>query len=436
MDAANILKPALARGEITVIGATTPGEMRELRQDGALMRRFDLMTMKEPDTAKVRRILDEAVSTYVMHHEILFDDDMLDLVVGLCDRYLPALRFPDKAFNVIDHACVLARKREAPRVEAVDVRRAVERSGSVRLSPPDERTRISLETLEAALSSRVFGQPEAVRAMTTCARVSMLGMNQGGTAGAYLFNGPSGVGKTEMAYAFSQAMGFPLVRIDMSEFMERHAIARLIGAPPGYVGFDRDGILIAAADKHDDMVILFDEAEKAHPDVYDILLQMLDYGCIRSGDGRMVSFGRAHVILSSNIGATASGKTAMGFGRRTDAEEVSREAISATFRKEMLARIPNRIQFRAHSEEAKADIARKAFARARQRYADSGYDVVFSEALVAWILARPEGDGVGGRGIQDRIMEEIHNPVVSAFLADPSRRQAEVTVQDGCVVVT
>lgn len=435
MDAANILKPALARGDITVIGATTPTEMRELRMDAALMRRFDQMTLREPDAIKVRRILDEAVGSYVSHHKILVEDDMLDMIVALCDRYLPAHRFPDKAFNIIDQSCVIARKRGVDKVEAEDVRRAVERNGSVRLSPPDQEMRKRLENLNGALSGRVFGQVEAVKAMVTCARVSMLGMNQGGTAGAYLFNGPSGVGKTEMAYAFSEAMGFPLVRIDMSEYMERHAVARLIGAPPGYVGFDRDGILIEAADRHTDMVVLFDEAEKAHPDVYDILLQMLDYGCIRSGDGRLVSFGRAHVILSANIGAAASGKTALGFGRETNVEEVAKEAVSETFRKEMLARIPNRIQFKSHTEEAKADIVRKTFATAKQRYADSGYEVEFSEELVAWILRQPEGDGVGGRGIQDKILDRIHNPVVDAFLADPDKVKAMVCLKDEKIVV-
>jgi ATP-dependent Clp protease ATP-binding subunit ClpA len=435
MDAANILKPALARGEITVIGATTPGEMRELRQDGALMRRFDQMVLKEPDVIKVRRILDEAVSTYVMHHKVLFDDDMLDLTVGLCDRYLPALRFPDKAFNVIDQACVLARKRGAGRANADDVRQAVERNGSVRLTAPDEATRKRLAGLEGAISKRVFDQPEAVKSMSTCARTSMMGMNQGGTAGAYLFNGPSGVGKTEMAYAFAEAMQIPLVRIDMSEFMERHSVSRLIGAPPGYVGFDHMGILAEAADKYTDFVLLFDEAEKAHPDVYDILLQILDYGYTTSGDGRPLFFGRAHVILSANIGAAAAEKPALGFGRETNGEEAAKEAITQTFRKEMLARIPNRIQFHKVTESGKSNIARKAFMNARQRYADSGYDVTFDESLVAWILSKPEKDGVGGRAVQDRILEEIHDPVVQAFLADPDRRKALVTVKDDELVI-
>ncbi len=435
MDAANILKPALSRGEITVIGATTPDDMRELRKDRALMRRFDQLMLKEPDTAKVRRILDEAVGTYVMHHKILVEDDMLDMIVGLCDRYLPAQRFPDKAFNVIDQACVVAKKRGVGRVEAQDVRTAVERNGSVRLSPPDEVTRQRLESLDEAMSKIVFGQPEAVTSMVRAARLSMLGMGRGGTAGAYLFNGPTGTGKTEMAYAFAKSMDYPLVRIDMSEFMEKHAISRLIGAPPGYVGFDQEGILISAADKNDDMVLLFDEVEKAHPDIYDILLQILDYGYCRSGDGRMVSFGRAHVILSANIGASAGDKPALGFGRETDPKAIADEEVAKTFRKELLARIPNKIQFRKHSDEAKYGIAHKALTSARQRYADSGYEVIFEEDVATWVLEQTNDEGTGGRGIQDKILELIHNPVVDAFLADPDRRLAKVSIKDGKIFI-
>lgn len=435
MDAANILKPALARGDITVIGATTPGEMREIRRDGALMRRFDLMTVEEPDTGQVRRILDEAVGSYVLHHQVLVEDDMLDLVVDLADRYLPAGRFPDKAFNLVDTACVLARKRGAGRVCADDVRRAIERNGGIRLTSPDESIRERVSRLEETISRRVFGQPEAVEALGRAARAALLGMNQGGTAGAYLFNGPSGVGKTEMAYAFAEAMGYPLVRIDMSEFMEKHAVSGLIGAPPGYVGYDRDGILVEAADKHGDMVLLFDEAEKAHPEVYDILLQILDNGSLRSADGRMVSFARAHVILSANIGAAEAEKPALGFGRETNAAEATKDALGKTFRKEMLARIRNRIQFGMPAEEARAGIVRKELDLAQRRYADSGYKVTFDETLVSWILSRPDSDGFAGRGLQDRILEEILDPVVTAFLEDPERRVAHVTLEGDRIIL-
>ena len=436
MDAANILKPALARGDITVIGATTPDDMRDLRRDRALMRRFDQMMLKEPDKARVRRILDEAVGSYVMHHKVLVEDRMLDLIVDLCDRYLPAHKFPDKAFNVIDQACVISRKRDAGRVSEEDVRKAVERNGSVQLSPPDEATRLRLKNLEAKMSDMVFGQPAAVKSMVRAARLSAMGMNRGGTAGAYLFNGPTGVGKTEMAYAFANAMDYPLVRIDMSECMEKHAVSRLIGAPPGYVGFEQEGLLTAAADKYDDMVILLDEIEKAHPDVYDILLQILDYGCLRAGDGRVVTFGRAHIILSANIGASDGERPALGFGRETDPEEVAKEQVKGTFRKEMLARIPNQIQFGKHSEDARTSIVRKALDQARQRDADSGDQVISEETVIDWVAQVPKDAATDGRGIQDRVQELVHDRVVEAFLEDPDRLEARVSVEDDVLVIS
>ena len=435
MDAANILKPALARGEITVIGATTPDEMRELRRDAALMRRFEAMPLKEPTPQKVRRILDEAVGDYVGHHRIAVDDAMLDLVVDLCERHLPALRFPDKALNVIDQSCVFALGRGADLVEEIDVRRAVERSGGARLTRPDAEMRRRLEVLPEVLSERVFGQEEAVSAVVRSARLSIMGLSAGGTAGAYLFNGPSGVGKTEMAYAVAEGLGFPLVRIDMSEYMEKHAVSRLIGAPPGYVGFDQDGILTRAADTHDDLVLLFDEAEKAHPEVFDILLQILDYGVLRAADGRKLSFRRAHVILSANIGAAAAERPAMGFGRETNAEEVSLEAVEAAFRKELLNRIPHRIQFTRAAPDANVRIARKAIEAARREFADRGIAATFGLGLAEFVAGLGGAGAANGRGIEGTVQSEICLPIVARLLGAPDLVSVEVRLEDGRVVV-
>lgn len=434
MDAANILKPALARGEITVIGATTPSEMREIRRDGALMRRFDMMTITEPSAAKVREIVDEAVGSYVAHHEVLVEDDMLDLLVNLSDRYLPAARFPDKAFNVLDTACVLARQRDADMVDGTDIRRAIERNGGPRLTTPEPALRARVAGLEEALSARVLGQPEAVQALARAARMSMMGLSQGGVAGAYLFNGPTGVGKTEMARAFASAMELPLVRIDMSEFMERHSISALIGAPPGYVGHDRDGVLIDAADKHSEMVLLFDEAEKAHPEVHDILLQILDAGALRSADGRTVSLSGAHVILSANIGAGDAEKPALGFGRKTDEAEVTQDAIARVFRREMIGRIRNRIQFSTPDDEARRGIIGKELARARARLADSGVKVVFDDAVVDFLM---EGDtpSYGIREVQDKIMAKVLDPLTEFLLEAPNPGAKVRVSEEGDIVI-
>lgn len=415
MDAANILKPALARGDITVVGATTPSEMRDIRRDGALMRRFDMMTVSEPSVTKVRQIIDEAVGSYVAHHDILVEDDMLDLIVDLADRYLPAGKFPDKAFNVLDTSCVIAGQRGSDIVKSDDVRQAIERNGGTRLAAPDMETKNRVASLEAALSERVLGQPEAVKALARAARTAALGMSPGGTAGAYLFNGPTGVGKTEMARAFASAMNLPLVRIDMSEFMEKHSVSGLIGAPPGYVGHDRDGILIDAADRYSEMVLLFDEAEKAHPEVHDILLQVLDAGAVRSADGRIVSLAGAHVILSANIGARAAEKPAIGFGRENDELEIANEEIARVFRRELLGRIRSRVQFDRPDREACLGIVKKELDLASRRFADRGVTVVFEDG-VAELLSGGSDLSYGMREVQDRIVEKVHDPLTTFLL--------------------
>lgn len=433
MDVANILKPALARGDITVIGATTPSELREIRRDGALMRRFDAMTVCEPSAEKVRRIIDEAIGNYVLHHEIAFEDEMLDMVVDLSDRYLPASRFPDKAFNVIDTACVIAAQRGVDRVDGSDVRRAVERNGGPRLTRPEADMVARISTLETTLSSGVLGQQEAAGALARAVRTSALGMNQGGVSGSYLFNGPTGVGKTEMARVFADAMNLPLVRIDMSEFMERHSVSGLIGAPPGYVGHDRDGILIDAADRHDGMVLLFDEAEKAHPDVHDILLQVLDNGSVRSADGRVVSLARAHVILSANIGARDAERASVGFGRTTDEKEVSREAVEQVFRREMIGRIRNRIQFSRPDAGVLRKIVEKEMRLSARKFADRGIHVEFDESLTDFLVDdRRLSNGV--REIQDRILTSVHDPL-AAFLLENPGTGAHVRLVGGEVVI-
>jgi ATP-dependent Clp protease ATP-binding subunit ClpA len=430
MDASNILKPALARGEMIVFGATTPGEMRQLRKDGALMRRFDVQFVDEPSPVLTRKIIDEAVGSYVLHHEIGFGDDMLDEVVALADRYLPARRFPDKAFDLIDTSLIIAKSRSASAVAIEDVRAAVTRLGGLRLAAPSEEERASLETLHERLSHRVFGQEKAVTALSRAVRATAFGLQPGGTAGAYLFNGPTGVGKTELARAFAQEMNLPLVRIDMSEFMEKHSVSGLVGAPPGYVGFEEDGRLIAAAESYPQMVLLLDEAEKAHPDVFNILLQMLDGGHLRSGDGRLVSFAGAHVILTANLGAADGEKASIGFGRQTDPEEAAQSAIKGAFRRELLARIRNQIQFSPIEGEVVTQIAQQELRKMALRLADNGVSVKYSDDLAEWLSA---GEGPGGsasRGLQDKILSKVSDPLTDWMISNPGERAVKLSMAD------
>lgn len=435
LDASNILKPALARGGLSVVGATTPGEMRKIRKDGALMRRFQVEVVAEPDAAQTREIIDQAVGSYTLHHEVLLDDEVLDEVVSLADRYLPQRRFPDKAFDLIDTSCVIARRRGSGKASVDDIRAAIPRLGGPRLGMPDPARREAVRVMEESLKARVFGQDEAAAALARAARISLLGLQPGGTAGSYLFNGPSGVGKSEMAEAFAASLKLPLVRISMSEFIEKHSVARLIGAPPGYVGYDEEGLLVAAGDAHPEFVLLLDEIEKAHPDVFDIMLQVLDKGVLRAADGRMVSLAGAHVIMTANIGAAEGEKPAMGFGRQTDPVEVAEAAIKQLFRKEFRARIQKEIQFRPIGEEDLIEIAGLEFAKITRRLADAAIEVVIDPALAVRMARAAFSLPFAVRSLQAQIRDDLSDRIVEAVLEGGGASRVAVNISEGEIEV-
>lgn len=431
MNASNILKPALARGDICVIGATTPFELREIRKDRALMRRFRLEVVEEPSTQVTRMIIDQAVGSYALHHEIMMGDDILDEVVALADRYLKDRQFPDKAFDLIDTSCVIAKRRGSETVSMSDLRGAIHQLGGPRLGKPDPARVTKVASLEAFLNTHVVGQKQATSQLSKAARLSLLGLQPGGIAGSYLFNGPTGVGKTEMAEKFAQGLGLPIVAISMSEFIERQSVARLIGAPPGYVGFEDEGILTAAGEAYPEFVLLLDEIEKAHPDVFDIMLQILDKGYLRAGDGRLVSFRGAHVILTANIGASESEKPAIGFGRQTDTAEVTEAAKARLFRKEFRARVQKEIQFNAIGEEELQLIATLELGKIARRLADSAVQVTFDADLAPYLAKLCRKDSFASRSLQDRIRTQISDQMVDVILDNGGADAVHVGINDG-----
>jgi len=436
MDASNILKPALARGEISVIGATTPGEMREIRKDGALMRRFQVEAVLEPSTAETREIIDQAVGSYVLHHEILFEDDMLDAVVALADRYLPQRRFPDKAFDLIDTACVIARRAAEPRVRIEHLRGAIHRLGGPRLGTPDPERVVRVKELEPRLNEIICGQEGAISELARGARISLMGLQPGGTAGSYLLNGPTGTGKSAMAEAFAAQLDLPLVRISMSEFIEKHSVSRLIGAPPGYVGYEEEGLLTRAGEMHPEFVLLLDEIEKAHPDIFDILLQVLDTGVLRAGDGREISLAGAHVIFTANIGAADAERNAIGFGRATDNEEIADDAVKRLFRKEFLARIQKRVQFARIGQDVLRRIATLELAKEAARLADSGIEVSFDESVAEDLAEKALNDAYAVRSLKLRIKDDVSDLLVEEILSSGGAGSLHVGLSDGKLKIT
>ena len=429
-DAANILKPALARGEVRCIGATTPAEYRQrIEADAALERRFEVIWVQEPTRAEAVEIVAGVADRLAAHHGVRIDADVPAAAVDFAIRYLPDLRLPDKAIDLVDQACAGVRIRSLtpdsqPREPAIGrddviavlarrLRLPIERIGA------DEAER--LRGMEAHLRGRVVGQDEAVRAVAEAVRTARAGLGDPQRpVGSFLFVGPTGVGKTELAKALAEFLFDDerrLITVDMSEYKERYSISRLLGAPPGYVGHDRDGQLSGPLRDHPHSVVLFDEVEKAHPEVLDLLLQILDEGRLTDARGRRVPFNEAVVILTSNLGTSgrspagtqrfgfgvgsggAEGDGDAGAGAGPDAERIM-AAVRETLRPELLGRIGEVVVFRPLDEAALRPIVDKLLGRLRERLADQGISVLLSEDAYA-LLIRSGGAGAGRGGVRD-----------------------------------
>jgi ATP-dependent Clp protease ATP-binding subunit ClpA len=417
VDASNILKPAMARGEIQVMAATTSAEARTIRKDRALMRRFETVNVDEPDKETAIEILSGAEEAYSAHHGISYEENVSKACVEMAIKHIPDRQLPDKALDILDMAAVEAKNAGASIVSKEFVIEAVTALTGVNIGRPTSADIKIIRDFPEKMASRVFGQSEAMNILSSAVRISGTGLSQGGVAGSYLFNGPTGVGKTQAAQRMADALGIPLVRIDMSEYMESHSVSGLIGAPPGYVGYDDDGAIIAAAELHPRMVLLLDEIEKAHSNVHDILLQMLDHGCLTSSDGRSVNLRGVHVIMTANIGADEAEKASIGFGRNTDEEEVSMEAISKAFRKELLGRIRHTIQFKNLDRSAISEMVDSNLTEIMDDLAERGFGVEVDKSVTDMIVDRAMKTGATGRIVGEQMEKLIFDPV-SLFVID------------------
>ena len=433
IDASGILKPMLARGEVQVIGATTRTEYRKtIEKDAALARRFGQVNVEEPSAEAALVILQGVAPRYARHHGVTIDDEALSAAVALSVRYLPQRRLPDKAIDLLDEACGAARiaacESGAPlKVTKASVEQAAARQSGIPAGSLSETEAEKLSRLEQALSARVVEQPAAVHAVADALRRARLGLaGAQRPIGAFLFLGPTGVGKTELAKALA-ALCFEdekaLLRFDMSEYMEQHTAARLLGSPPGYVGYGEGGQLTEAVRKKPYSVVLFDEIEKAHPDVTNLLLQIMDDGVLTDGEGTRVDFTHTLVVLTSNLGAGAFSKPALGFGgmesARRAAEQEAVHAAKEHFRPELWGRLDEVAVFQPLSGTAARRITELLLDQLCRRAARQGIGLSYTPGAAELLASTGYDPVLGARSLRHAVTRKVESVLASRLLAAP-----------------
>ena len=429
VDAANLLKPALARGRLRVLGATTPAELRHLEKDRALWRRFQTVEVPEPSEADALAILRGLAGRYAEHHGVTYTDPALDAAVRLSVRHLRDRFLPDKAIDVLDEAgAARSSAGTGGVIDVPDIEATVARMARVPVGAVKAEEVSSLATLEADLKTRVYGQDEAVGAVASAVKLARAGLRDvQKPQGMFLFAGPTGVGKTELARALAERLGVPLTRFDMSEYQEPHTVARLIGAPPGYVGFDQGGLLTDAVAKSPHAVLLLDEIEKAHPDVYNIFLQLMDHGTLTDHAGKKVDGRGLVLIFTTNAGAADASRPALGFSREGRAGE-SAEAVKRTFTPEFRNRLDAVIHFRPLSREVMVGVVDKFLRELAVQLAERKVRVTVTDAARARLAELGYDPAMGARPLARVIEERIKRPMADELLFGRLKEGGTVTV--------
>ena len=421
MDASNLLKPSLQSGKLKCMGSTTYKEFRQhFEKDRALARRFQKIDVIEPSVDDSIKILNGLKPYFEEHHEIRFTNEAIKTAVDLSARYIHDRKLPDKAIDVIDEAgaaqMILA---ESKRRKTIGVKEIEEVIAKIARIPPKNVSKNDtqiLRDLEKSLKRVVFGQNVAIEALASAIKLSRAGLREPQKPiGNYLFAGPTGVGKTEVAKQLADTLGIELLRFDMSEYMEKHAVSRLIGAPPGYVGFDQGGLLTDKVDQHPFCVLLLDEIEKAHPDVYNILLQVMDHGKLTDHNGRTVDFRNAILIMTSNAGASEQAKEAIGFGR-SKREGEDKIAIERLFNPEFRNRLDAIISFENLPMETILEVVDKFILQLEAQLMDRNVTIELSKPAAEWIANKGYDTKMGARPLARVIQEYIKKPLAEDLL--------------------
>ena len=421
MDASNLLKPALQSGGLRCMGSTTFKEYKQhFEKDRALSRRFRKIDVVEPTVPDTIKILTGLKSKFEDFHGLKYTNDAIKSAVELSDRYITDRKLPDKAIDVIDEAgaaqWLLPTSKRKKTVGARDIEAVVAKIARI---PPKQVTSddaAALKSLESDLKRVVFGQDEAIEALSASIKLARAGLREPNKPiGSYLFTGPTGVGKTEVAKQLASIMGVEMLRFDMSEYMERHTVSRLIGAPPGYVGYDEGGLLTDGVDQHPHCVLLLDEIEKAHPDLFNILLQVMDNGALTDANGRKVDFRNVIVIMTTNAGASDAAKNSIGFGRGKKEEE-QEEALKRMFTPEFRNRLDAIVTFGGLTPEIIDRVVEKFILQLEVQLEDRNVSIEVSKPAREWLAKRGFDAEMGARPLARTIQEFVKKPMAEELL--------------------
>ena len=420
MDASNLIKPVLASGEIRCIGSTTYEEYRGIfEKDHALARRFQKIDVPEPSVPETVDILKGLKSRFEEHHDVEYTDAALRSAAELSGRHINDRHLPDKAIDVIDEAG--ARQRMLPgkreeRVTVGHVENIIAKMARIPAKSVSASDRDTLRTLERDLKLVIFGQDAAIEALGSSIKMSRSGLREDDKPiGSFLFAGPTGVGKTEVCRQIAKIMGIELIRFDMSEYMERHTVSRLIGAPPGYVGFDQGGLLTEAVTKNPHAVVLLDEIEKAHPEVFNLLLQVMDHGTLTDNNGRKADFRNVILVMTTNAGAQEMSRASIGFTRQDHSTD-GMAIIQKTFSPEFRNRLDAIIQFASLDIDSVKRVVDKLIVELEAKLGSSDVTIELDDAARNWIAERGYDPKMGARPMARLISEQIKRPLAEELL--------------------
>ena len=447
MDLATLMKPILTAGDVRVIGSTTFEEFKHIEKDRALARRLQKIAIDEPSIEETVRILSGLRSRYEAHHRVAYTQAALEAAAKLAARHLRDSRLPDSAIDLIDEAGSVARLAAKPSegtdavvVDAADIERVVARMARIPARQASSSDRERLRALEESLERVVFGQPDAVHLVAQAIKRSRAGLGQSDRpAGCFLFTGPTGVGKTELAKQLALQLGNEFTRFDMSEYAEKHAVARLIGAPPGYVGFEQGGQLVDAVRTHPYSVVLLDEIEKAHPDIYNILLQVMDHAALTDNTGRKADFRNVVLILTSNAGSREMSAKAIGFADGAAGDEVdeavrrasasrSKIAIERVFSPEFRNRLDAIVTFRSLTPAVMESIVEKFALQLEAQLAERHVAIALTPDARAWLALKGYDPVFGARPLGRVMQKEVRDPLTDEILFGALEHGGTVTI--------